>query len=393
MSASYRTALGLLLLGALAGITLADHCVIVDRGDPLDGTTTITIIEPPAPCAAEPEFDGWECMRVQTESNPEGLAHQVEIRWNRVGLISRGTFTWLSGGGGDEFLRLNTFFAGAVQDSLDANDEIRAVELRWTIPDGYDVQMNGSMNVASNLADIWEYLRTTGVMEGVLGHVGNSGGTQMAADSLAYHEAEQMLDVVVHSGGPTFPNLTLECTDPESPIYGNTVQRRQIDELCYGDVGLPYCETNDPAPEPPYDCRSTLGSDADKSYEGMILCLVVGLDELDWLKATSSYYFENVWAGSLTYESPDSPHVVFESIDGAAAVEARIREAVNVYLNAAHDFDADGLVTLADAAQFAACISGPGGGMSPGCLAGNPDLDNDMDVADFAALQNGFTGP
>lgn len=377
---------------ALPAATQAGHCDIVDRGDPLDGVTTITVLDGPAPCADEPEFDGWQCLTVRSAANPDGLIHDVEVRWNLVGQTPAASFTWLSGTGGDQFLRLRKGFADAVQDEV-AAEGIRTIELRYVLFGGYDVEMNGSMNVAANLADIWEHLITTGVMVGVRGHVGNSGGAQLGADCLAYHDAEQVIDVFLHTGGPMFVNLELTCTDPDSSIYGSAFYRGRIDDLPYGDVDEPYCTNMDPDPEPSYDCRSTLGTEADVVYDGTIICMVIGLNESDWVKATSTYYFENVTAGTLTYESPQAPHVVFETLAGAEAVEARMLEAVNAVLGPPADFDANGEVDLADAAQFVACLSGPGGGTEPGCLAGNTDADNDVDTADFSVLQNVFTGP
>jgi len=55
------------------------------------------------------------------------------------------------------------------------------------------------------------------------------------------------------------------------------------------------------------------------------------------------------------------------------------------------DHDGDGDVDLADAADFIACLDGPGIDVTPEC-AGNHDADRDLDVdlADFKALQKAF---
>ncbi len=51
------------------------------------------------------------------------------------------------------------------------------------------------------------------------------------------------------------------------------------------------------------------------------------------------------------------------------------------------DTDGDGVVTLAEFASFDACMTGPGGEQDEGCDPLDFDLDNDIDLADFRALQ------
>jgi len=51
------------------------------------------------------------------------------------------------------------------------------------------------------------------------------------------------------------------------------------------------------------------------------------------------------------------------------------------------DTDGDGVVTLAEMATFAGCMTGPGGECGDGCDALDFDLDSDIDFADFAVLQ------
>ncbi len=57
------------------------------------------------------------------------------------------------------------------------------------------------------------------------------------------------------------------------------------------------------------------------------------------------------------------------------------------------DLDGDGDVDLDDFAIFLDCVTGPGGGVPPGCDDGDLDVDNDIDYADFALFQEAFTGP
>ncbi len=54
------------------------------------------------------------------------------------------------------------------------------------------------------------------------------------------------------------------------------------------------------------------------------------------------------------------------------------------------DFDADGLVGLADYASFHDCAAGPNIAPAAGCWVADPQLDVDVDLRDFAALQRDF---
>ena len=56
------------------------------------------------------------------------------------------------------------------------------------------------------------------------------------------------------------------------------------------------------------------------------------------------------------------------------------------------DFDGDGDVDLDDYALFPACVTGPGGGVPPGCEDADFELDNDVDFGDFGVFQLAFTG-
>lgn len=57
------------------------------------------------------------------------------------------------------------------------------------------------------------------------------------------------------------------------------------------------------------------------------------------------------------------------------------------------DCNGDGNVALFDFACFVDCVTGPGGGpVPPECQTFDYDNDDDVDLLDFAAFQNAFTG-
>jgi len=67
--------------------------------------------------------------------------------------------------------------------------------------------------------------------------------------------------------------------------------------------------------------------------------------------------------------------------------------AFRLLLDLPGDCDADGDVDLDDFGTFAGCLSGPGGGLPPGCQCADLDGDLDVDLGDFGGFQAIFTGP
>lgn len=57
------------------------------------------------------------------------------------------------------------------------------------------------------------------------------------------------------------------------------------------------------------------------------------------------------------------------------------------------DYNGDGVLTLSDFASFVNCTTGPEGGITFGCDAGDLDADADIDFADFALFQRAFGAP
>ncbi len=57
------------------------------------------------------------------------------------------------------------------------------------------------------------------------------------------------------------------------------------------------------------------------------------------------------------------------------------------------DCDDDNDVDLTDYSCFLDCVSGPDGGVSPGCGTFDFDTDEDVDIHDWGSLQSQYTGP
>jgi hypothetical protein len=333
------------LLFTLALPVRSQVCDLVQGGDPTDGITTVTVLVPEAACG-DINLLGFRCMTLRSTANNTGSNYDVQIAWNLPGQTVRGTFFWISGDGGTVMLR-NSAPAKTVQNDLATTSNIRTIETRWLDVDGYHVfPSNGPINISEVVMDLLEYLIAQGIMSGVHGYVGVSGGTQLAADALAYHDGTAILDGLVLAGGPTFVDLEQECTNPGgSNLYANATQRDKVDLYNYTDLGSQPCIANDPNPSPPYVCRSTITPSALKAFPNEAVHLVIGTDESDWIQSTSSYYFDNVQSLTLTYEQPAAPHNVFATTAGAEAAKARILSVVTRFESGAGAVP-DGTLTM-----------------------------------------------
>jgi hypothetical protein len=72
--------------------------------------------------------------------------------------------------------------------------------------------------------------------------------------------------------------------------------------------------------------------------------------------------------------------------DDCTAVVSDVAD-VHVAAPAAGDFDGNGVANLADFAELAACLAGPGAGVPEGCACVNVVPDADIDLVDFAVFQ------
>jgi hypothetical protein len=73
----------------------------------------------------------------------------------------------------------------------------------------------------------------------------------------------------------------------------------------------------------------------------------------------------------------------------AAIDNFRIEE---IFCDVPGDLDVNGLVNLADHALWTDCMNGPDVAYPIGCAAADLQVDNDVDLADFADFGNAFGG-
>lgn len=308
-------------------------CGIVDRGDPTDGVTTITVLQDVAPCDDDALFEGWDCMLVRSEANDNGVAYDIDIRWNRVGQACRGSFTWLIGGDSTKSIRKTAEFGAWAQDRLDTDHQIRTIEIRFHGDGTMTPPRNGFVNISAVYADVLEFLVIErGIAVGVIGHYGNSGGSMIGANALAYHEGECLLDGIVLGGGPFWTHLDQVCTNPDSPIFlPYDEQREKVDVWNWFElIGATFCVDMMRTDEALkwYCCRSTLGELADRNYPNVIVADIVGTRDHEWILASALDWYYEITAQQKTFDTPDAPHLVPDSLEGASTIYRRIRDIV-----------------------------------------------------------------
>lgn len=390
------TAIGWLAVGVVGlhpTALRAQPCPLVDRGSPVDGVTTITVISPETECTDNPLFLGWHCMVLRSEANDNGVAYQVDVRWNLPGPSPRGSFTWMKGGDSTGSIRATSIFAQQAQDDLAAMHAIRTIEVRFLGAGTMTPPRNGFVNISAVYADVLEFLVTQGIASGVVGHYGNSGGSMMGANALAYHEIEQLIDGIVLGGGPFWTDLAAVCTDPNSAIFEPDPEgRAKFDGWNWTELnGGTFCEDMAAQSAPPYPCRSTLGPLADADYPDVIVAVMVGTEDDPWIDASATDYWNLITAERKTFDRPVAPHPVFASEDGAATIARRIIEIVNLTTPLAGDTTCDGTINLSDAEALVLALIAPESYQTafPGCNGADVNGDglwNGGDIAPFLAV-------
>jgi hypothetical protein len=309
----------------------AAGCAIVDRGSPTDGVTTITVVQPPAPCNAGAMWSGWHCTVLRSGANNNGISYVVEARWNRVGQPVSGSFTWLTGNASNTFFRDGQNLSPWVQDQLDTVDQVRTIDLALHGNGTMTFPRNGYVNISAVYADVLEHLVAAGIATGVIGHFGSSGGSLMGAAALANHGLDRVLDGVVFGGGPFWIDLEEVCTDASSALFQSQAGRRMVDDWTWREVdGSTPCELRLLAPSVPYGCRSLLGTAANTYFPGTVVTVMVGVNDPSnpWIDASAYEFFTRITAQSKTFDRPNAPHNVLKTQAGADLVLQRIREIV-----------------------------------------------------------------
>ena len=98
----------------------------------------------------------------------------------------------------------------------------------------------------------------------------------------------------------------------------------------------------------------------------------------DYNQALSGQVYEGVFDTEVFTNPPANPELQVTYTANSVIVEA--------LASTPGDCDDDGDVDLIDYACFHGCLTGPAGGLLPGCEPFDFDADNDVDLLDFAQM-------
>ncbi len=369
--------------------SFAQDCDIVERGSILDGVTTVADLVPETDCVA-PSVQGWRCLTIVSTANSNGVQYEIELRWNLADQAAAGTFCWLAGGEGREFLRDISLNLRNVQDELALTDDVRSIEMRFLNLAGYaELPRNGFTNISAVTADVLEFLQTRGLLEGTRGFVAQSRATEMLGHAMAYHDAAALLDGVVMAAGPYFVDLRETCTNPASPIYGEFLQKTQADTWNWRSLGDSPCFEGAADPTPDYDCRSLLGSLAQVDFPDLSCDIAIGTDDDAWNLVAADYYMAGLAVRSGGVVALVGGHSILNEPVGADWALERVRAILAASTTCAGDVNGDGVVNLADLGVLLANFGAVGVPREQGDL----DDDGDVDLADLGVLLAAFGAP
>jgi hypothetical protein len=299
-------------------------CPVVTRGP----TSTIRVVSGPSPCNDGATWSGWNCVTLESTANSNGVAYQIECRWNLVDQPVAGSWIWLAGGSSGTFFREGQNLANQGQDQLAATDSVRSIETRFAAGRGVFPQ-NGDRNLSIVYAEAVQWLADNDIAEGVTGAFASSAGSVTIASALAYHGLEDILDGAVFGAGPTFIDLDVVC----APGYATDQLRQGVDARTYWDTTgqTPCAQMRPDLADPSFDCMSVLGSEADKNYPDTIVHVMVGETDpaLFFIDPQTQLYISRLTAEQSSWEMiPGAPHLVLKTNAGLNRVLQRIREIV-----------------------------------------------------------------
>jgi hypothetical protein len=268
-------------------------------------------------------YAGWHCRDI-TLVNVDGSDFDIRLRWNRAGLASRATVTWLAGGDGrTPHAGFETGVAGSadprtLRSRLDQDRNIRSIEIQFLNPPdnsndnpdkfgGYwAAPRAGYLKAARAYRQALAYLRRAdiGLIQGDwLTQVGSSNGATVVAFSLAYLGAGNDSARVVFVSGPFVADIQRECRDPGFSAYTgindqvpDSVPGAEIRRLLSFWNGWPDCADAQLIDER----RSLLGPQAQMNFAWTEIAVVLGAADAfsPWLQQSNGYWYDTISAFS-----------------------------------------------------------------------------------------------
>jgi len=217
---------------------------------------------------------------------------------------------------------------------------------------------------------------------------GNSGGASQVGYALSHYGLEDILDVVIPTGGPPHSNLAravLE-TDPRKPWYFDLGTRNFIDRGFGYFSGNGPAALQDPSFKPRWDAESVATGGDDYFHPETRIHFIIGSGDRGMQALGGDYYNSLIAAGSpmVSWQiAANTPHGVFSTVEGRAALWSAITTPASIALPA--DYNQNGVVDAGDLNQWQGDF-----GVNSNSDA---DTDGDSDGADFLQWQRQLGSP
>ena len=298
-----------------------------------------TVTELGTPCTGGAGgYPNATCQRLRIDAPPAlGLPPiHVEVRVIEptAGTAFLGTVVLGSGGSGVEFYANQSGGDVIVQALLDAG--ARVVDRRWSYGwlDSSPFIKPQSVRYATLLQWVHDDVHAAGALGGAFGVSGNSGGAAEIGYALTTWGSDVLIDVAVLSAGLSLARADYLCTEPTLPAWS---------ALCPAlvpagalECGAPPCNSATTsaicAAYPAGTTQQELLDDsamhpgARLAFPKTVVHMVWGALDCEAATALGQYFHDSIDALKSYEYVPDTPHAVFSTPGGQAALIQRLTE-------------------------------------------------------------------
>jgi hypothetical protein len=210
---------------------------------------------------------------------------------------------------------------------------------------------------------------------------GNSGGASQVGYALTHYGLEDILDVVIPTGGPPHSNLAravLE-TDPSEPWYFDLGTRKFIDRGFGYFSGNGPAALQDPSFKPRWDAESVATGGDDYFHPQTRVHFIIGSSDRGMQALAGDYYNSLIAGGSplVSWQiAANTPHGVFSTVEGRAALWSAITTTASIAFLG--DYNHNGGVEAADYVVWRKTLGQTGSGM-----AADGNGNNEIDADDY----------
>jgi hypothetical protein len=292
------------------------------QGRPLG---TVTLISGPTPCR------GQSCYQLDVSCPELAQSEQATLMvGDPVGLLSRGTIMFMTGGGGTSFWEQFGADAARVLGELRAAG-FRTVQLRWARGwlIGAPGKLEGHVRLACKPATVaaWVYrmLHDQGPTTAFCA-TGNSGGSAQVSYMLSHYGLSQILSAAVPTGGPPMGRIDLGCIrdDPANRELWYVSGAAALIDQGFGITRNGPCLRSNRSFRQRFQEASVAFGNNDYVYPNTMVWFLFGeLDESNAVEQGLTYYDRLVQEGTPLVRKdvvPGTPHAVPSTPQGANRV-------------------------------------------------------------------------